>query len=342
MEYNCAPYLKIGGTLFMRVKEESNGFPTYVKAGTYSSSKKDTISSTLGGTAPRSGSLDGKTNDSFSRQSKDKPILRHKSTHAMLDSLALFLQAEVNSCSLVLNSDTQAKLEESARQFLKSLDELKESELRTINNLLKTPQIKPATQNLGNHVEGSPRTEQPETGNSHNMIEFGLRNESFEIKSPYNKVKGSLRTDKPETQGTVCEPPVLKRTGCLRTKKPETREAKGRPSSSKVTGGPRTKKPRTQELVQYDENKPLKMRISLKGLKDHEELNLKISSGRGADSPFATDSELHTTPTHVSKATDRHRLQPAPANALSNDDEVEYLETVTAKDLNSFIDSQED
>ena len=381
MKYNNAPYLKINGSLFMRVQDQAVGLPTYMQVATYSGGNTDSSLSTHKGIALRSDSLNGKTIDSLSGLSKDNPILRPESTLDTIDNFITLIQAEVNFCMRKFNIHTWKKLERSARHFLESLDRLREFERDAISrpgviaqtentqamankakegqsgrsqaklpeHPNKTPQAKvngglrtkkPKNQGSHDKVEGSLRTENPKTMSSHNKGKRNSETQKSETKSPCTSVDGSPRTDKPDTQRAVCTPPILKKGG-PRTRKPETREATGI-TSSKGIGGPRTKRPRTQELVQYDEDRPLKVKISLKGLQDDSELNLKISSVRGASNSFAPEPELHTTPTRGPRVVGRRKLQPAPADALSNDDEVEYLYTVTAEDLDSFFEFQED
>lgn len=379
MKYNNAPYLKINGSLFMRVQDQAVGLPTYMQVATYSGGNHD--SSTHKGVALRSDPLNGKTVDSLSGLSKDNPILRPESTLDTLDNFITLIQAEVNFCMRKFNIHTWKRLERSARHFLESLDRLREFERDAISRPgviaqtentqamankakegqagrsqaklpefpNKTPQAKvdgglrtkkPKNQSSHDKVEGSPRTENPKTLRSHSKGKRNSETQKFEAKSPCTSVDGSPRTDKPDTQRAVCTPPILRKGG-PRTRKPEIRETMGI-TSSKGTGGPRTKRPRTQELVQYDEDRPLKVRISLKGLQDDSELNLKISSVRGASNSSVPEPELHTTPTRGPRVVGRRKLQPAPADALPNDDEVEYLETVTAEDLDSFFEFQED
>ena len=379
MKYNSAPYLKINGSLFMRVQDQAVGLPTYMQVATYSGGNHD--SSTHKGVALRSDPLNGKTIDSLSGLSKDNPILRPESTLDTIDNFITLIQAEVNFCMRKFNIHTWKKLERSARHFLESLDRLREFERDAISrpgviaqtentqamanrakegqsghsqakppeHPNKTPQAKvngglrtkkPKNQGSHDKVEGSPRTENPKTLRSHNKGKRNSETQKSETKSPCTSVDGSPRTDKPDTQRAVCTPPILRKGG-PRTRKPEVREIMGI-TSSKGTGGLRTKRPRTQELVQYDEDRPLKVKISLKGLQDDSELNLKISSVRGASNSFAPEPELHTTPTRGPRVVGKRKLQPAPADTLPNDDEVEYLETVTAEDLDSFFEFQED
>jgi len=260
--------------------------------------------------------------------------------------------AQIENIQAILN---KAKEGQSGHSQAKPPEHPNKTPQAKVNGGLRTK--KPKNQGSHDKVEGSPRTENPKILRSHNKGKRNSEIQQSETKSPCTSVDGSPRTDKPDTQRAVCTPPILRKGG-PRTRKPEIRETTGI-TSSEGTGGPRTKRPRTQELdqydedrplkrprtqelVQYDEDRPLKVKISLKGLQDDSELNLKISSVRGASNSFAPEPELHTTPTRGPRVVGRRKLQPAPADALPNDDEVEYLETVTAEDLDSFFEFQED